>query len=320
LIKGITVVRTVKSAPEWEQLKHVFDALGFEHGKGWEDGHSKGAPFTSPYGAIEFVHGAAPAEGDLLIEVTGLDAVHERAKKAAKGKEIKISDLKPTHWNSRYFKAEAPGVHVAFWEFDEPQKLRFQTHEGDLIAPHNARFGIVVSRFNALITERLLHGALDALHRTGVKDSHIEVIRVPGAFEVPIAARKLAEAKHVDAVICLGLLMRGETSNYEHISAEVARGIGQSAQETGVPHAYGVLTCETLEQAIDRAGLKMGNKGFEAAISAVEMVSLGEKLEHNPHGGHGHEQRHAASARERRGSLRFSDLERAVDKVSPRKK
>src|SRR5207302_7150772 len=129
------------------------------------------------------------------------------------------------------------------------------------------------------ITERLLHGAIDALHRTGTKDKAIEIVRVPGSFEVPIAARKLAMTKQFDAVICLGLLMRGETSNYEHISDEVARGIGRAAQDSGVPCTYGVLTCDTLEQAIDRAGLKQGNKGFEAAISAVEMVSLARKIE-----------------------------------------
>jgi len=140
------------------------------------------------------------------------------------------------------------------------------------------RFGIVVSRFNAFITERLLEGVLDALHRTGTKNKNITVVRVPGAFEVPLAARKLAQSGTVDAVICLGLLMRGETSNYEHISQEVARGIGQAAQQTGVPCTYGVLTCDTLEQAIDRSGLKTGNKGFEAAISAVEMVTLSKKM------------------------------------------
>jgi 6,7-dimethyl-8-ribityllumazine synthase len=158
-------------------------------------------------------------------------------------------------------------------------KQRFQTVEGDLYVT-NARFGIVVSRFNAFITDRLLEGAIEALHRTGTQDKNIEVVRVPGAFEVPVAAKALAQAKKskVDAVICLGLLMRGETSNYEHISDEVARGIGQAAQDSGKPVTYGVLTCDTLEQAIDRAGLKSGNKGFEAAIAAVEMVSLQRKL------------------------------------------
>ena len=136
------------------------------------------------------------------------------------------------------------------------------------------RFGIVVSRFNAFITERLLQSAIDALRRTGAKDKDILIVRVPGSFEIPSAARTLAETKKYDAIICLGCLLRGDTAHYDVIVNEVTRGIGQSAQETGVPHAFGVLTCENLEQAIDRAGLKMGNKGFEAALAAVEMANL----------------------------------------------
>jgi 6,7-dimethyl-8-ribityllumazine synthase len=136
----------------------------------------------------------------------------------------------------------------------------------------------VVSRFNAFITERLLQSAYDGLLRTGAKQKDIQIVRVPGAFEIPLAARKLAETKKYDAVLCIGCLLRGDTAHYDVIVNEVTRGIGQSAQETGVPHAFGVLTCETLEQAIDRAGLKMGNKGFEAALAAVEMASLASGL------------------------------------------
>ena len=136
------------------------------------------------------------------------------------------------------------------------------------------RFAIVVSRFNAFITERLLLSAIDGLVRSGGKKNDIDLVRVPGAFEIPLAARKMAETKKYDAIICLGCLLRGDTAHYDVIVNEVTRGIGQSAQETGVPHAFGVLTCENLEQAIDRAGLKMGNKGFEAALVAVEMASL----------------------------------------------
>jgi 6,7-dimethyl-8-ribityllumazine synthase len=136
------------------------------------------------------------------------------------------------------------------------------------------RFAIVVSRFNAFITERLLLSAIDALVRSGAKKDKINLVRVPGAFEIPLGARKLAETGKYDAIICLGCLLRGDTAHYDVIVNEVTRGIGQSAQETGVPHAFGVLTCETLEQAIDRAGLKMGNKGLEAALAAVEMASL----------------------------------------------
>jgi len=132
----------------------------------------------------------------------------------------------------------------------------------------------VVSRFNAFITERLLQSAFDGLLRCGAKPKDIQIVRVPGSFEIPSAARTLSETKKYDAIICLGCLLRGDTAHYDVIVNEVTRGIGQSAQETGVPHAFGVLTCDTLEQAIDRAGLKMGNKGLDAALAAVEMASL----------------------------------------------
>jgi len=145
--------------------------------------------------------------------------------------------------------------------------------EGKLDA-RGKRFAIVVARFNAFITERLLQSACDGLLRTGVKKKDVAVVRVPGAFETPGAARALAESGKYDAIICLGCLLRGGTAHYDVIVNEVTRGIGQSAQETGVPHAFGVLTCDTLEQAIDRAGLKMGNKGFEAALAAIEMANL----------------------------------------------
>jgi 6,7-dimethyl-8-ribityllumazine synthase len=141
-------------------------------------------------------------------------------------------------------------------------------------------FAVVVSRFNAFITERLLLSAVDGLVRSGAVKKDIDVVRVPGAFEIPLAARKLAETGKYDAIICLGCLLRGDTAHYDVIVNEVTRGIGQSAQETGVPHAFGVLTCENLEQAIDRAGLKMGNKGLEAALAAVEMASLEQAISH----------------------------------------
>src|SRR6201997_786393 len=153
--------------------------------------------------------------------------------------------------------------------------------EGSLDAS-GKRFAIVVARFNAFITERLLLSACDGLLRVGAKRSAISVVRVPGAFEIPSAARTLAQTKKFDAIICIGCLLRGDTAHYDVIVNEVTRGIGQSAQETGVPHAFGVLTCDTLEQAIDRAGLKMGNKGFEAALAAVEMASLTTAVSHPP--------------------------------------
>jgi 6,7-dimethyl-8-ribityllumazine synthase len=141
------------------------------------------------------------------------------------------------------------------------------------------RFAIVVARWNAVITDRLLQGSLDGILRSGGKRSDIEIVRVPGAWEIPDAARKLAETRKYDAVITLGCLLRGETAHYEAIYNEVSRGIGQSQQETGIPHAFGVLTCETLEQALNRAGVKAGNKGFEAAVAAIEMVSIHRKIE-----------------------------------------
>ena len=153
------------------------------------------------------------------------------------------------------------------------RKIRVKAVEGKLNAA-GKRFAIVVSRFNAFITDRLLQSAFDGLMQCSAKEKDIKVIRVPGAFEIPSAARTLAETKKYDAVICIGCLLRGDTVHYDVIVNEVARGIGQSAQETSVPHAFGVLTCDTLGQAIDRAGLKMGNKGFEAALAAVEMANL----------------------------------------------
>jgi 6,7-dimethyl-8-ribityllumazine synthase len=151
------------------------------------------------------------------------------------------------------------------------------------------RFAIVVARWNAVITDRLLQGALDGLLRSGAARTDIQIVRVPGAWEIPSAARTLAESKSCDAIITLGCLLRGETAHYEAIYTEVTRGIGQSQQETGIPHAFGVLTCENLEQALDRAGLKAGNKGFEAAMAAIEMVSLDRKMAaHAPVGEQNH--------------------------------
>jgi 6,7-dimethyl-8-ribityllumazine synthase len=158
-------------------------------------------------------------------------------------------------------------------KMETPPKPAVPALEGGLNAA-GKRFAIVVSRFNAFITERLLLSACEALIRLGAKKNDIAVVRVPGAFEIPLAARTLAETGKYDAIICIGCLLRGDTAHYDVIVNECTRGVGQSAQETGVPHAFSVLTCDTLEQAIDRAGLKMGNKGFEAALAAVEMANL----------------------------------------------
>jgi 6,7-dimethyl-8-ribityllumazine synthase len=136
------------------------------------------------------------------------------------------------------------------------------------------RFAIIVARFNSFITERLLAGALDALHRTGAVESDIEIVKVPGSWEMPLVARELAGRKKHDAIICLGAVIRGDTPHFDYVAGEAAKGLSQVAAETGVPVAFGVLTCNTLEQAIDRAGAKGGNKGFDAAMTAIEMANL----------------------------------------------
>jgi len=145
--------------------------------------------------------------------------------------------------------------------------------EGHLNAK-GLKFAILVSRFNSFVTDRLLTGALDALSRAGAAQEDIEIVRVPGSWEMPVVAAEIARAKRHDAVICLSAVIRGETPHYDFIASEAAKGLAQTSLETGVPIAFGVLTTNTLEQAIDRAGAKQGNKGFDAAMSAVEMGNL----------------------------------------------
>ena len=146
-------------------------------------------------------------------------------------------------------------------------------HEGRLSAG-GFRFAIVASRWNDFISSRLVDGALDALDRLGADERLVEVYRVPGSFEIPLLALKLAGSGKFDAVVCIGTIIRGQTPHFEYITNEVARGIGYAGLETGVPVVFGVITADTLDQAIDRAGVKLGNKGFEAATSAVELVNL----------------------------------------------
>jgi 6,7-dimethyl-8-ribityllumazine synthase len=136
------------------------------------------------------------------------------------------------------------------------------------------RFGIVVSRFNNFITERLLEGALDALHRHGAREDAIEIFRTPGSFEIPAVVKKLLERNTYDAVICLGAVIRGATPHFSYISAEVTKGIAQLSLQSAIPIAFGVITADTIEQAIERAGTKVGNKGWDAALSAIEMANL----------------------------------------------
>jgi 6,7-dimethyl-8-ribityllumazine synthase len=153
--------------------------------------------------------------------------------------------------------------------------------EGQLSAA-GLRFAIVVSRFNSFITERLLAGALDALTRTGADADAIDVIKVPGSWEVPLVAGEVAKQRRHDALICLSCVIRGETPHFDYVAGQAAKGIAQVAAETGMPVAFGVLTTNTLEQAIDRAGAKGGNKGFDAAMTAIEMANLLRKLRQAP--------------------------------------
>ena len=301
MIKGISLLRPAGDRATYDRLTSFFSALGFESGKGWSDNPgeqeshaeesaslataaaSHGASFLAPLGNLEFVFGQFPSTADVLVEVTALDAVHQAAAqwlRAQDGEEslTRLSAITETHWKSSIFTVEpAPGFPFSFWAWTDPMRGKPVAIAGDLSAA-GMSFTIVVARWNAVITERLLEGALDALLRSGAKRADIKVVRVPGAWEIPAAARTLANLGNVDAIITLGCLLRGETAHYEAIYNEVARGIGQSQQETGIPHSFGVLTCETLEQALNRAGIKAGNKGFEAAVAAIEMVSLSRKL------------------------------------------
>jgi 6,7-dimethyl-8-ribityllumazine synthase len=282
MIKGMTLVTPVASAAAFERLASLLRALGFEPGKSWDDGSGRGSAFLAPIGNLELVTGRAPAVPPVLIEVTQLEQVRAAVEQwvAANAAESGglLTAVEGTHWGSRLFSVTLePGLTLGFWESENPLHGKPVAVEGDLSAK-GMKFAVVVARWNAVITDRLLQGALDGLMRSGAARADIEIVRVPGAWEIPSAARTLAEGKRVDAVLTLGCLLRGETAHYEAIYTEVARGIGQSLQETGVPHAFGVLTCETLEQALDRAGVKAGNKGFEAAVAAIEMVSIQRKL------------------------------------------
>ncbi len=156
-------------------------------------------------------------------------------------------------------------------------KLETGNISGELTAA-GLRFGIVVSRFNGFITERLLSAALDALERAGAEGKNVDVVRVPGSFELPLAAKKLAQTGKYDALIAVGCILRGETAHYDYVCSETSRGLQLAQMDTGVPVIFCVLTCDTLEQAIDRAGLKGGNKGFEAGLAAIEMARLSKKL------------------------------------------
>ncbi len=284
MLKSLHIGRYVTNPEDLRALTSFLEAIGFQR-VGERDGRS--AIFSAPVGLLSV--NALPSEYPpqvldhlkdvnrlIVLEVSNPDDVFEIAKR----KKLKVlADSVSPKTGERSFSLALPGG-IIVTVHGTPEDLPAGT-EGNLKA-EGKKFAIVVSRFNAFITERLLQGALDGLRRTGARSHNIEIMRVPGSFELPAAARMLAMRGKYDAIICLGCLLRGETAHYDVIVNECARGIGQSAQETGVPHAFGVLTCDTLEQAVDRAGLKMGNKGMEAALAAVEMANLKAAVSRQP--------------------------------------
>ena len=281
LMKWANVTAQTRSQEDFELLTRMLDALGFRSSEVEDYKHYRLQPFRPSDLRLEVVHRKNPRTyPNLELTISDPDSAVEVIKKL--GLKIAEDSSGPEPKNSaRSFEVQLPGgttvsfLGIRTGSSSAPEPMAF---EGNLNASGKT-FGIVTSRFNSFITERLLAGATDGLIRCGVKvDRGYDLVRVPGAFEIPLAARKLAETRKYDAIICIGCLLRGDTAHYDVIVNEVTRGIGQSAQETGVPHAFGVLTCETLEQAIDRAGLKMGNKGFEAALAAVEMASLKQAI------------------------------------------
>ena len=279
MLKSLHIGRYVTNKEDLDVVIDFLEAIGFD--RIGAQNRSRSAIFSAPLGllSINELTRKVPLQVRqrlqdvsrlIVIEVTNPDAVFEIARK----KKLRVlADTTSPKTGERNFSLELPGEMVVTIH-GLPEDMPAAT-VGNLSARGRC-FAIVVARFNSFITERLLEGALDALRRTGAKEEAVHIVRVPGSFEIPAAARTLAQSKRYDAIICLGCLLRGETAHYDVIVNEVSRGIGQSAQETGVPHAFGVLTCDSLEQAIDRAGLKMGNKGFEAALTAVEMASLSE--------------------------------------------
>ena len=266
-----------KSLEDLEPALDLFRALGFTGGHEWHEGGSHGIEVLAPGGGVEFIAATDAPTVDVMVEVSDADLACQIAKK----QNIKITrDIADTPYGARLFEVTVGGLRAGFITYAK-RAAETRGLEGPLNAT-GKRFAIVVSRFNSFITQRLLDGALQALRQCGAKPEDLTIANVPGSFEIPASARQLAESKRYHAIVCIGCLLRGDTAHYDVIANEVARGVGQSAQETGVPHAFGVLTCDTLEQAIDRAGLKAGNKGFEAGLAAVEMASLRESIAVHP--------------------------------------
>ena len=275
MLKSLHIGRYTSKSEDFRKTVDFLAAIGLER---FAVSHGSSTVLSAPLGLLS-INALPPKYAPkvldrlkdvaqlIVLEVTNPDNVFAIAEKM----KLKVLADSVSDSGNRSFTLELPGE-IVVTVHGEPEPPIAAT-EGKLDAK-GKRFAVVVSRFNAFITERLLAGALDGLIRAGAAEENIRVVRVPGSFEIPSVARALALQKKYDAIVCLGCLLRGGTAHYDVIVNEVTRGIGQSAQETGVPHAFGVLTCDTLEQAIDRAGLKMGNKGFEAALAAVEMANL----------------------------------------------
>lgn len=270
MIKSFHRLFVPEKKADYDALVEFFSSLGMASGEGWEGRRSRGVKLEAPESGVEIGAGEGFPDADLVVEVDNADIVADVARRKGFKFTAEIADA---DWGARIFVLELPAGYGRLCVFSYTTNWRNPTTEGALDAK-GLRFAIVVSRFNAFITERLLGGAFDALHRAGARNEELEIVRVPGAFEIPSASRMLATTGKYDAIVCLGCLLRGDTAHYDVIVNEVTRGIGQASQETGVPMGFGVLTCDTLEQAVDRAGLKAGNKGFEAALAALEMASL----------------------------------------------
>jgi 6,7-dimethyl-8-ribityllumazine synthase len=273
MIKSFHKLFVCKSDEEYKSLAGFFQSLGMATGESWDGQRSKGIKFEVPESGVEIGMGQGFPAADLVIEVDNADIVYQYAKENSFNVAEDITDC---DWGARLFTLELPHNLGRLAVFSYNEDWRHKSVEADLNAS-GMKFALVVSRFNSFITERLLSGALLALKQCGVKQENIEIVRVPGAFEIPSSARTLAETEKYHGIVTLGCLLRGNTLHYEVIANEVTRGLGQATQETGVPLGFGVLTCDTLEQAIDRAGLKAGNKGWEAALAAVEMAILKKK-------------------------------------------
>src|SRR3974390_2678597 len=273
MIRNLIVPRVLgKTQEELRPALELFRALGAELVHECDDTVAHGYQFEVPCGTLELLASPTAPLSDLAVEVSDTDAVWEIVRQH--GVKV-LREIAEAPGGSRFFAVEVSGMKITFLTFRD--KIAPENVEGTLQA-EGKRFAIVVARFNSFITERLLDGALLALRQSGASKNDITIAHVPGSFEIPSAARQLAESGKYDAIVCVGCPLRGGTLHYEVIAIEVTRGGGQSAQETGVPHAFGVLTCDTLEQAIDRAGLKAGNKGYEAGLAAVEMASLHNKV------------------------------------------